>query len=252
MEPTQGRERILLMGGYGVGKSFAWAKIADWNFRRNGGKVFVLDTDMAFDRMAIEFPEAFEAKCVPFDLAEWSDYNSCLADAYKQNDGSKENWLVVDLVDKAWEAVQQYYIDQVFAKSMDSYFLEARKRNISGNPLDGWQDWSVINRLYQAWIMKVLRWPGHVLCAAPAEPVIMDGKNADSEEVRNTFGRLGVKPKGQKSLAFQFHTVLYLQQSRGDKFVMNTVKDRSRELLKKKEFTDFVAAYLAPVAGWKL
>lgn len=250
MEPTQGRERILLMGGYGVGKSFAWSKIADWNYKRDGGKVFVLDTDMASDRMRVAFPEAFDSKVVSYDLIEWPDYKTSLEKAYSE--GKPQDWLVVDLIDKAWEAVQAYYVDQVHGKSIDNYFLEARKRSAAGNPLDGWADWQFINKLYQAWIMKVLRWPGHVLCAAPAEPVILDGKNADSEEIRNTFGRLGVKPKGQKSLPFQFHTVLYMQQAKGEKWVMNSAKDRSRELLKKKEFTDFVAAYLVGVAGWKL
>lgn len=253
MLPSQGKERILAIGGYGAGKSFIWSKIADWNFKRDGGKLYVLDTDMAADRMSIAYPEAFDAKVVSYDLAEWADYTGSLAKAYSA--GKPDDWLVVDMVDKAWDAVQAYYVDQIYSKSIDNYFMEARKRNVEGTALDGWTDWQFINKLYQAWIMKVLRWPGHVLCVAPAEPIVESGKNADSIELRNTFGRLGVKPKGQKALAFQFHTVLYLQQGKNganDIWVMNTVKDRSREMLKKKEFTDFVASYLVPVAKWTL
>lgn len=251
MEPTQGRERILIIGGFGAGKSFTWSKIADWAVKRDyPGRVFVLDTDMAIDRMAVAFPEAFAAKVIGHDVFEFQDLHAGY-DKFR-NGATKDDFLVVDMVDKAWNLAEEHYIDQIFKKSTDNYFLEARKKNADGSPLDGWKDWGVINKVYNGWMInKVMRWPGHLICIAPAEPVISEGKMQDSPELQGLFGRFGVKPKGQKALGFQFHTVLLFQATK-DTWKYSTIKDRSRPIAKGEEMKDFVANYLVKVAGWKL
>lgn len=252
MEPTQGRERILCIGGAGAGKSTTWCKVAHWlNVRESTSNMWVIDTDMASDRMRVGYKEAFDNKVQVYEPYEWSEYQDSLKEIYAKS--RPNDWLVLDMAHKPWQAVQEYFTDEVFGKSVDSYFLEARKKAAGGNPLDGWNDWSVINKLYNAWIMKFLRFPGHIIACAPVTNVMNDGKKTDdSPEVKALFGSYGVKPEGQKALAFQFHTVLLLSDSGRQGYRVSTIKDREREKLKNAELQDFVPNYLVKVAGWKL
>ena len=95
---------------------------------------------------------------------------------------------------------------------------------------------------------------GHVLCAAPAEAVVQpdrQGKGGDDKDTLNLYGAYGAKPAGQKSLGFQFLTVLLAQPRGRDKWAMSTIKDVNRERMTDKQVVDFVSDYLIPIAGWK-
>lgn len=252
MEPTQGRERILCIGSAGAGKSSTWCKVAHWlNVRESPNSMWVIDTDMAADRMKVGYKEAFDNKIKVYEPFEWQDYKTCLNDIFVK--AKPNDWLVLDMAHKPWQSVQEYFSDEVFGQSIDNYFLEARKKAQGGNALDGWTDWSVINKLYNAWMMKFLRFPGHIIACAPVTNVINEGKKTDdAPEIKSIFGAFGVKPEGQKALPFQFHTVLLLSDGGKNGYRISTIKDREREKLKNQELVDFVPNYLVKVAGWKL
>jgi hypothetical protein len=153
--------------------------------------------------------------------------------------------------------VQDFFIEEQFGKDADDFFLQARKANAAGHPLasDYGSNWTVINKLYSRWIGQVIRWAGHVYAATPAQQVAesnSSGRGGDSREIRETFGRYGVKPTGQKALGFQFHTVLLLQSPSRDQWTLTSVKDRSRELQQATPMFDFVASYMVPVGGWTM
>lgn len=254
MTPTsKAKERILLFGREGTGKTYAWCTIANWLRRTDTpGHFYAIDTDMAVGRMADAWPD-FESNVTWGDAADWPDYGKLL-DSYIAS-GTEHDWLVVDLIDKAWDAVQNYFIEQVHGKAADEWFLEFRSAGKSGHPLAGefGINWSVINKLYSAWIGRVLRFPGHVLCCAPADTlqgVTGQGAGRSDPEAIEIFGRLGVKPKGQKSLGHQFHTILLMTTKR-DGWACTTAKDRSRERLTNSPMSDFVLNYLVPVGGWQ-
>ncbi len=246
---SNSRERILMMGSWGTGKSEAWCAIAKWLEQTKAeGKLYVLDTDNAVDRL-IE-GQSYENKVIPYDLLEWQDYKAAIAEA--RDKGTRDDWLILDMADKPWEEVQNYYIEQAFDKDAAEFFLQWKTDNGKGSPLAGeyGANWQVINKLYSSFIGKVARFPGHVLACTPVDQV--NKEQEKNKEILDTYGRFGVKPRGQKALGHQFHTILLTLNKGKDQYAYTTVKDRKRAQLSNEPVVDFVTSYLVKVAGWKL
>ena len=104
------RERILVYGGPGTGKSRGWLSIARM-FPKV--KVWVLDTDDAAERMIAshDLPNITVFPCL-----DWPDYLAAAAEARDKLD--PDDWLVVDMVSSAWDAVQGFYIEQAFGMKL--------------------------------------------------------------------------------------------------------------------------------------
>lgn len=249
------KERILSIGTWGSGKTTGWVSIARWYRNTNTpGMFYVLDTDNTSLR-SLEQDDDWEKNVVRVDINEWSDLTKQTTDWF--NNATGDDWLIVDSIDKPWTMVQDHYVEEMFGKEADIFFMDQRKANQAGHPLasDYGSNWTVINKLYSKWMGQVIRWPGHVYACSPSQPVSepnAQGKGGDSREIRETFGRYGVRPAGQKNLAFQVHTVLLMQSPAKDEWSITSVKDRSRELLLRAPVIDFTMSYLLAVAGWQV
>lgn len=258
LHPTgTSRERILLMGPWGAGKSYAWIKVAQWIASTKAeSQMFVMDTDLAWERMC----EGWEAPHVHVtDATDWDSLSGGVNLAVTRAKRERHDWLVVDMADKMWDFAQSGFSEKAFGKRIDEWFIEAKRsgENVGG---DYGSNWSVINRMYAQVIGQILRFPGHVLCCTPVEPVQSpdrQGKGGDSSEIRDLFGRFGVKPKGQKALGHQFHTIILLSDT-GKGYRAQTVKERSmpgsetaREKLVGVSVTDFTKDYLMKIARWQ-
>lgn len=232
------KERILATGGPGSGKTSAWLSIAKKN---PDSHFYVIDSDFAVDRML----DGKSLTNVTHDVAtEWTEFVELTRKyqkAMKPND-----WLVIDFISPAWNAVQAWYVEQVFGKDIDAYFVDRRKAKAK-NDLEGDTDWKVINKAYGAWATMLLKTPGHLFATAPVKAV----GDRDDAATKQLYALHGVKPEGQKMLSHQFHTVLMLSRARGGEFQMSTVKDRERREVNKAEVKDFALSYLLSVAGWR-
>lgn len=246
------RERILVMGGAGTGKSTAWLNIALWAHRtKSPAKFYVTDTDSgsSIRRMlgTPTSPYRSLTNVVVREAFEWSQYQRAMDEFLEA--ATPVDWVIADFVSTAWDSVQEYYVNQIYKSDMDEYFMSARQSMKQGNPLDGWRDWSVINRLYKSYANKLFQiCPAHVLVTSVAEAI----RETDDKSMKAVYGPFGVRPKGQKHLSHQVHTVLLLQQGGPDRWVMNTVKDRERPRVVGKDVKDFTRDYLVDVAGWSL
>jgi DNA polymerase III delta prime subunit len=256
LSPPEGgrREKLMLMGPPGTGKTSAWLNIAKWAHATGSpSKFYVLDTDNALDAFLepggqyadldwrkggnVEWQHTYE----------WEEYDAALK--VFQPKLTHDDWLIVDFISPAWDAVQGYYVAEVFKSGIDDYFLNARKLAKGGNPLDGWTDWSVINRLYKKWMNELLhRTPGHKFFTAEVEGL----RDTDDKGIKATYGAYGVRPRGQKQLGHQTHTTLLCAVDRSGDRVITTIKDRERLTLERKVFKEFAVDYLATVAGWQL
>lgn len=247
------RERILLMGSFGSGKSNAWCTVAAWLRRtKSPAKVYVVDTDHAVDRLS-EGYDGFFDNVVHADVWDYEETDKAL-DKFKKAKPTKEDWLVVDLANKLWQFAQNYYIDETFGKDAATYYLEFKKAGGKGNPLSQeafGANWQVINYQYDALMQKVQRWPGHVLFCVPAEPT-STGAGGDDKDTIAMYGKHGVKPAGQKALGFQFFTVIWMIPKGNEKWEFSTIKDLNRERPQKQPISDFVMDYLVKIGGWTL
>jgi AAA domain len=249
---TEGfRERVLLMGGWGVGKSNAAVSVAQY-LRKTGSDalVYVIDTTYEAERNFIDCDNVRI-----YQVEEWDEYMKAVKDIREQS--RPQDWLVIDRVDVVWEKAQSGYSEKVFGKEIDEWFIEYRKDNGAGHAFSGdyGANWVIIKRMHAAFMTEVMRFKGNVIAASTAVPVSepsRDGKGGDSKEVRAEFGKFGVRPGGEKNLGFMFHTVLLLAEPQPGTWVYTTIRDRNREQKKGQPMKDFVVSYLIGVAGWKL
>lgn len=251
------RERILLIGSFGAGKSNAWCTIAAWLRRtKSPAKVYVIDTDHAADRLS-EGYEDFYNNVVAENV--W-DYNEVLGGLrrFHKAKPTKEDWLVVDLADKLWKMSQEHYIDEAFGKDAASFFLEYKKGGGAGHALSGeyGTNWQIVNQLYNTLMTLCQRWPGHVMFCTPADPVerpdAKTGKGGDDKETVAMYGKFSVKPAGQKALGFQFFTVIWMIPKGNESWAMTSIKDLNRDRPQNQPIKDFVMDYLVKIGGWTL
>jgi hypothetical protein len=114
--------------------------------------------------------------------------------------------------------------------------------------LDGWRDWSTINKLYDDFIMPVIyRIKTHVYMTTKVERL---GTEVKDMEVLSLFGDLKIRPGGQKSIGHQAHSIFLFIPGK-DKWLITTIKDRGdRIYFKKNELKSFYLQYLVAKARW--
>lgn len=248
------RERIMYMGAWGTGKTSAWLNIAKWSFDTGSpARFYAIDTDNALEAFLepgtqYEKLSASNGGNVEWTRAyEWEEYTAA-TDLYRDK-LTQDDWLIIDFISPAWDAVQGYYIQEIFKDDPAEYFLMMRRENKGGNPLDGYKDWSQINRLYKTWMNRMLhRTAGHKFLTAEVATM----GQGETKENRATFGSYGVKPKGQKQLGHQPHTLLLGTVDRQGEISVTTVKDRERTPVENLKINEFAIDYLCGVAGWQL
>lgn len=258
-QTTSRRERILIFGAAGVGKSYAWQLVLahtpdDVTFH-------VVDTDGAWEPAAAspEFaPHAHRVR--HHEPIDWPEYIEAMKAARKEmlpnKDRVSKDWLVVDLGDKAWAAAQDYYSDRKFAGDPDSEDFFAALVDGEADDEDVMAKWGTINKLYAPFAEALVRCPGNVVVCATQKDLKKDKKGnyfRESKESVRDFGGVGAKPGGQKNLPHDLNTVLHLTGSAKGKRYMTRIKDRNREeawgeLTRPNEH--FVMDFLMGVAGW--
>ncbi len=258
------KERILLMGGPGSGKTRAYLSIAEL-LQKSGSDatVYVIDTDYAVDYMLqIGFSDL--ENVVFSEVADWPEYMQAVNDFQKVIQPG--DWLVGDLLNYAWEAVQEHYSTEAYGKDMADHFMERRQRAAkmkkSKQSDDGWEgssDWQIIKPLYRAFVNRFMyRHRAHVLATCGVKPIARDGKWKDNNEVVATFGHIGFKPEGEKRTPHHPHSIIHLRRSNTGEFMMTTAKDRERpdmvdvSLGTEESPGSFAKSYLIGVAKWSL
>jgi hypothetical protein len=258
--PGKRRERALVYGRSNSGKSSTWQDIAAWRKKSSAQfEIHVGDTDHSAD--VIE--DAYDDFCHVADLRggyyeDWIKWAKETAVKVKRDD-----WVVVDMVDKAWMAAQDYYWSKMGFDLLADVYL-ANTLDIDNKSKDAFHmagdhgvNWGNINFYYKEFFSTVMNMPCHVLCTSHAKEVT----DRDKAEVRAQF-KVGWRPTGpgseQNELANYFHTVLFCAETGPNKWVMTTVREKKplgtegRRMLKGEKMEGFVMNYLVGVAGWSL
>lgn len=247
------RERILSMGGFGAGKTSAWLNIAKWSQETGSdAKFYVLDTDDSVRHMMSLPGGQYNGleNVVLYEVFDWMEYvdaiNAIIPVARPYLD-----WIIVDFMGASWDAAQEYYVGMRYkAEDMGQYFMDQAVAASSKAPLDGWKDWSVINKIYKSFQNKLVhKHQAHIFFTAGVKAL---GEGED-RSIRALFGPHGVRPIGQKHLGHVPHTVLLHQTITPGEIYLVTVKDRERRLLDgTAPLNEFALDYLVGVAGWRL
>lgn len=257
------RERILLFGVGGTGKSNAAMTIAE----KVSSNLYVLDNDLSYDRLLwTEYQSLGETGRMAIediDVTEWQGYidvikewtvDSAQGPNSFEHKGKRysDDWLVIDSATPTWDAVQSWYVEQVFGTDTAAHMLKLRTSTKDhkefNKALANDMQWQIINKEYAKLIALLLRWPGHLLLTAEQAAISED----EGKDVKAAFGPYGVKPKGNKRLGHLTSTVLWMTKQRSGQWFMTTVKDRGRGELIESPVDNFAADYLMAIGGWKL
>ena len=246
--PGRARERILSFGGPGAGKTRDWVSIAEAYGAQETppGRFHIIDTDFTTERSLDGNALAEKVVAKVWMAPEWEDYIRAASTILKI--AKPDDWLIIDMLTPTWEMCQEYYIERIFGKEYDEFFLKARESNAKGNPLDGFKDWGVINKMYRSHVSQtILRAPCHVFATSAVAALSSD---LEGKEIKQIFGKFGVKPVGQKANSHNFHSVLWKQNPKSGVWDLTTIKDREREEQVKTPIEDFARDYLKGVAKW--
>lgn len=269
-------ERMLVMGPPGAGKTKQWLDIAV-QLKPHGVKFHCIDTDNAVNFMLATQYDGLSSEdggnVFVYPCFEWPDYMG-YSDAKGRHDGALQkilksvkpgDWIILDMADKPWDAVQRYFTDEIFGVDKGSYFLQARKvlqnkadagkkaSSLSEEAFKGWTDWVVINALYGDFINKLLSSPiAHIYMTTKVQPL----SNREDPASRITYGDYGIKPTGQKDLGHQVHTILLYKVDVSTKknpiWYVSTIKDRSgREYFNDTQLVSLYYQYFVGKAGWE-
>ncbi|HET7713167.1 MAG TPA: AAA family ATPase [Patescibacteria group bacterium] len=248
------RERILMYGREGTGKTESWLSIAEMF----PVPFYVIDTDDSVQRM-LETDHPNLPNIHTIVAQGWAEFEKGVDDSILKirqyvagiKDPTKEQlpWLVVDFADATWDMVQNYYTEQVFNQGIDEYFLLARKGNKNSKqlqPLEGWTDWQVINKIFQSrWnVLTKGGGPFHLYITAKAVDL------AGDIESKSLYKALKKMPGGEKRMGGRVHTVLMSSVDQ-DGWYLSTAKDRGRPILTNLKSVNFAVSYLIKTAGWK-
>lgn len=252
--PLEARERILLYGEPGTGKSNAVISLAKFlAATKSPSTIYVIDNDRSYSYVVEKLGLTNVRVYNVFDFPEYAASLNAILKLVKPDD-----WLVCDLMSEAWSAAQTYYTDQIHGDEAN-YFIKVRqamKDPTKENVLDGWTDWQYINKIYFDFSKPfVYKSPCHILATSTSDGVMRAKPGStvgDDKDTINVFGSVGHKPEGQKRLKHQFNTTIFCWKDNRGTYRMTAVKDRERELIIAKEIKNFALDYLKDVAGWQM
>ena len=185
---------------------------------------------------------------------------SGIADAWKTIEPKikPDDWIVVEHLGNIWGRAQDGFADEVFDKDIGQYFLEKRKLMKAGakriDALEGWTDWSVINKLHNDDFMIPVCFENQAHVFMTTAVTMTEPRAKEDTEIKAFYGDSSIRFEGQKHNPFRAQTILLFKASGSKdtrKYVMNTfLKDRGRPWIQESEWSDFYLEYLCIVAGW--
>ena len=251
------REKILLMGPPGSGKSHQAVKVVklleDYNV-----PVFIIDLEDKMGAM-LEAMGAMPKNLLLYKAFEWTEEEAKDSDGGLlevmtsiEKESNPGDWIIVDRVDLTWNMVQRWFVREKFKMDLASKMVEKSKSMTKGSmfmPVFDQGSWQVINENYEGFIHRLLY-------RSRCNILVTTGiKGADQSSPVDIYGNLGVLPRGQKEIGHQPHSVFLLgMRSEYDAntrkynltWNITTGKDLpGRDYFDKEELDDFAIEYLA-------
>lgn len=265
--PSERRERIMLYGDTGTGKTKCAFDVA----------LMAADTDSKAHFYYLDLDSTAEAFLDNEDYAalenitlvtafDWEDVKEATKELVAEC--GPEDWLVIDGAGNMWDSeLRRWWIEKAHGLDVADYLSAVRQDQVesakvskdgkshTGTEFGGQEtiDWNYLKAVYQPWEQSItLKAKGHKLWITAGKEPYRQGETMNPI-LRRVFDRVPLIPVGQKDAPFRFHTILYTQSIQEGRFTFTTIKDREREEIKGKSLASgFAMAYLKDVGKWKM
>lgn len=256
------RERILVGGSPGSGKSTGWLTIA----RMLPQHTFhVIDPDDGVLRVwKSEFPDVeninyyftptWYDKMTEYEVGHIGGVKECFEDLRKRV--KPDDWIVPEMLGNLWSLAQSGFIGRVFKEDIDEYYIRARLELEQGakrlEALKGWIDWNVINKMHNDAFMIPLCYqlPCHVYMTTSISITSPGEASREEAEQKAFYGDSLIRIDGQKHNIFRAQTILLFTRRRDGWYMSTFIKDRGRKFIENELIFDFATQYLLGAAGW--
>lgn len=238
-----------------MGKSSITCNIARYLPAGHTMHVIDLDYSMAYERLlAMEYPDVWDRGTVAVHEVDavWEDFEQKFKTLIETGN-PETDWITIDPATVTWQMVQAWWSNTVHGENIADHMAELRKSAADLKEYNAMMatdmTWPAINKQYQEKFYRMLhKWRGHIiLICEPAEI----RRDADADE-RSTYGFVGYKPQGQKTLPHVAATNIFLDHPKISEWRMTTIKDRGRQLVEKAPLNEFAIDYLVEIGGWDM
>ncbi len=259
-------ERIHVYGGAGTGKSSVTLSIAracpQLQFH-----VIDLDYSYSYERLlATEYSDVDEQGNVHVyeceaDWEQFADLYDTLVSGQEIEDTAgnmvvadpRKDFLTIDPVTLTWDMVQAWMIETTQGGQNVADFM-AEQRAAADNVKEYMaavaegMSWPTVNKQYmEKFYKRFHKWRGHSILVSEAQEI---GRQ-DDEKLKATYGHVGFRPKGQKTIPHVAATNIFMDHPDSKRWRITSIKDRGREPIDKMQIDDFATDYLEAVAGWE-
>jgi len=250
------KERILLMGGPGTGKSHQLIKVCEF-LKEKSAKIYCIDCEDKLEATLLGMGYRVETEGTHLFVPELNihlyiaNFWEELKETQKEIDekANPNEWIMVDRIDLTWPSVQRYYTRRKYQETLAERLIhqaEKIKKPAMFIPRFDQGDWQPVNEEYDTFILGILyKQRCNVLLTA--------GIRASDSTPYDIFGNIGVVPRGQKELPHQPHSTFLLFQTKKGRDIswyITTAKDLpNRPYFDDEELLDFSLQYLGGIIG---
>lgn len=252
------RERQLIYGGTGTGKSGFWVDLFFYPSPIiQQAKFFVVDADFAVEAM-IPDAEEYSDRLKVLPTLELKTMRKSLRPFLARAEPG--DFIVFDMQSSVWRMVQTYVKQTYFKLERDDagMFIETQDFR---NQRAGF--WAICNDVMWNYFAEAMKSKAHMIALAGQRPLRTEGMLADDPQTIQVYSKTGQVPIGSSQDGHYFHTILHTSYTSDKNYRVTTVKDRfrapggkvvTRKQLNKEVVTDklFPEFYLKDVAGWNL
>jgi hypothetical protein len=234
------REKLLIYGGYKVGKSLTYVGLMDFaRMTKTDSHFFIIDNDNSCEAIGL-YPGGTYGELLgkTIKVADDQSYKrfsqatiwiprsfdayGAIVDEIDQR-ARPQDWNVLDMASNVWGQMPDWWINNVYGDTSWGYYARVRKgienedKEAMGRGFGGQSgvDWEYIGKSYRAWERRITtNSPCHHISLS-SETEIQERYDKSGEQAKKYASTSGFAPKTEKDMSHRVHTIMRMTKAFG-------------------------------------